>query len=100
MEYLGFTLGASHKNDQDLLRQLHILYLNFSISPYLQYPTNFAYRILKSRSIEKPLIQFIHCALNGNEMCKQILFVKLKCKKSSFAENYRYLSWNYNFSDS
>ena len=32
-------------------------------------------------------------------MCKLILCVKLRCKKSSFAENYRYLSWKYNFSD-
>ena len=32
-------------------------------------------------------------------MCKQILCVKLRCKKSSFAENYRYPSWKYNFSD-
>ena len=32
-------------------------------------------------------------------MCKQILCVKQRCKKSSFAENYRYLSWKYNFSD-
>ena len=32
-------------------------------------------------------------------MCKQILCVKLKCKKSSFPENYRYLSWKYNFSN-
>ena len=49
--------------------------------------------------LEKRLIKFIHSALNGNEMCKQILCVKLRCKKSSFAENYRYLSWKYNFSD-
>ena len=32
-------------------------------------------------------------------MCKQILCLKLRCKKSSFAENYRYLSWKFNFSD-
>ena len=49
--------------------------------------------------LEKRLIKFIHSSLNGNEMCKQILCVKLRCKKSSFAENYRYLSWKYNFSD-
>ena len=32
-------------------------------------------------------------------MCNQILCVKLRCKKSSFSENYRYTSWKYNFSD-
>ena len=49
--------------------------------------------------LEKRLIKFMHSALNGNEMCKQILCVKLRCKNSSFVENYRYLSWKYNFSD-
>ena len=32
-------------------------------------------------------------------MCKKILCVKLRCKKSSFGENYRHLSWKSNFSD-
>ena len=30
--------------------------------------------------LEKRLIQFIHSALNSNEICKQILCVKLRCK--------------------
>ena len=41
----------------------------------------------------------MHSALNGNIVCRQILLEKLRCKKSFFAENYRYLSWKYNFSD-
>ena len=45
--------------------------------------------------LKKRLIKFIHSALNGNEICKQISSVKLRCKKSSFAENYRSLSWRY-----
>ena len=49
--------------------------------------------------LENRLIKFIHSALDGNEMCKQILCVKLRLKKSSFAENCRYLAWKYNFSD-
>ena len=49
--------------------------------------------------LEKRLIKFIHSALNAKEMCKQILYVKLRCKKSSFAENYRYLHCQYNLSD-
>ena len=55
--------------------------------------------LLKIFFLEKRLIKFIHSALNGNEMYKQVLCVKLRCKKSSFAENYRYLSWKNNFSD-
>ena len=42
--------------------------------------------------LEKRLINIIHSALNGNDMCRQILCVTLRCKKLSFAENYRYLS--------
>ena len=49
--------------------------------------------------LENRLIKFIHSALDGNEMCKQILCVKLRSKKSSFSENCRYLAWKYNFSD-
>ena len=41
----------------------------------------------------------MHNALNGNIVCRQILLVKLLCKKFFFAENYRYLSWKYNISD-
>ena len=38
-------------------------------------------------------------ALNDNTVCRQIVFAKLRCKKSFYAENYRYLSWKYNISD-
>ena len=31
--------------------------------------------------------------------CVSRFYVKLRCKKSLFAENYRYLSWKNNFSD-
>ena len=31
--------------------------------------------------LKKRLTKFIHSALNGNEMCKQILCMKLRCKK-------------------
>ena len=41
----------------------------------------------------------MHSALNGNIVCRQTLLAKLRCKKSYFAENYRYLSWKYNISD-
>ena len=33
-------------------------------------------------------------------MCAQILKVKLRCKNSSFADNYRYLSYKYNLTNS
>ena len=44
--------------------------------------------------LEKRIIKFIHNALiNNNMMCAQILQVKLRCKNSSFADNYRFLSY-------
>ena len=33
-------------------------------------------------------------------MCAHILEVKLRCKNSSFADNYRYLSYKYNLTNS
>ena len=33
-------------------------------------------------------------------MCAQILKVKLRCKNFSFADNYRYLSYKYNLTNS
>ena len=33
-------------------------------------------------------------------MCAQILKAKLRCKNSSFADNYRYLSYKYNLTNS
>ena len=41
----------------------------------------------------------MHSALNGNIVCRQILLAKLRCKKSFFSVNYKYLSWEYNISD-
>ena len=32
-------------------------------------------------------------------MCAQILKAKLRCKNSSFADNYRYLSYKYNLTN-
>ena len=40
--------------------------------------------------LEKRFIKF--SAPNGNIVCRQTLLAKLRCKKSYFAENYRYLS--------
>ena len=37
----------------------------------------------------------MHSAMNG----RQILLAKLRCKKSFFTENYRYLSMKYNIND-
>ena len=50
--------------------------------------------------LENRIIKFIHNALNINNMCAQILKVKLRCKNSSFADNYRYLSYKYNLTNS
>ena len=37
--------------------------------------------------LEKRFIKFMHSALNGNIVCRQILLAKLRCKKFFFAEN-------------
>ena len=50
--------------------------------------------------LEKRLIKFIHNALRSNIICKNILSIKLRCKRSCFAENYRFLSYKYNLCDS
>ena len=51
--------------------------------------------------LEKSIIKCIPNALNNNNMmCAQILQVKLKCNISSFADNYRYLSYKYNLTNS
>ena len=50
--------------------------------------------------LEKRIIQFIHNALNNNNMCAQILKEKLRCKNSFIADNYRYLSYKYNLTNS
>ena len=43
----------------------------------------------------------MHNALNNNSMmCAQILKVKLRCKNSSSADNYRYLPYKYNLTNS
>ena len=34
--------------------------------------------------LEKRFIKFMHSALNGNIVCRQILLAKLRCKKSFF----------------
>ena len=38
--------------------------------------------------------------MNNNNICAQILKVKLRCKNSSFADNYRYRSYKYNLTNS
>ena len=50
--------------------------------------------------LEKRLIKFIHNALRSNIICKNILSIKLRCKRSCFAENHRFLSYKYNLCDS
>ena len=50
--------------------------------------------------LEKRSIKFIHNALhNNNMMCAQIFLVKLRYKNSSFADNYRFLSYKYNLTN-
>ena len=45
--------------------------------------------------LENRSLKFIHNALNHNSVCKHVFSVKLMCKNSCFADNYRYLSYRY-----
>ena len=47
--------------------------------------------------IEKRILKFIH---NSNSVCENLLQVKLTCRNSCFADNYRFLSHKYNISSS
>ena len=42
----------------------------------------------------------MHNGLNSNSVCQKLLQVKLTCKNSSFADNYRFLTHTYNISSS
>ena len=50
--------------------------------------------------IEKRILKFIHNGLNSNSVCANLLQVKLTCKNSCFADNYKFLSHKYNISGS
>ena len=50
--------------------------------------------------IEKRILKFIHNGLNSNSVCQNLLQVKLTCKDSCFAGNYRFLSHKYNINSS
>ena len=45
--------------------------------------------------LENRILKFIHNALNHNSVCKHVFSIKLMCKNSCFADNYRYLSYRY-----
>ena len=48
--------------------------------------------------IEKRILKFIPNGLNSNSVCENLLQVKLTCRNSCFADNYRFLSHKYNIS--
>ena len=50
--------------------------------------------------IEKRILKLIHNGLNSNSVCAVFHQVKLICKNSCFADNYRFLSHKYNISSS
>ena len=42
------------------------------------------------------IIKFVYNALNhSNEICHNLLHTKLNCMRSTFSENYQYLSYKY-----
>ena len=51
-------------------------------------------------SLETRNIKFIHNALGNNNVYKHILSIKLRCRGSCFADNFRFLSYKYNLCDS
>ena len=50
--------------------------------------------------IEKRILKYINNGLNSNNVCANLLQVKLTCKISCFADNCRYLSHKYNIRSS
>ena len=48
------------------------------------------------QQLETRMIKFVHLCLKG--VCKSIISSKLHCIKSTFALNYKYLSYRYNIS--
>ena len=42
--------------------------------------------------IEKRILKLIHNGLNSNSVCANLLQVKLTCKNSCFADNYKFFS--------
>ena len=51
--------------------------------------------------LETRMIKFVHLCLNHcNHVCRSIISSKLHCIKSTFAPNYKYLSYRYNISHS
>ena len=45
--------------------------------------------------IDYRILKCIHNTLNHNSVCKHVFSIKLMCKNSCFADNYRYLSYRY-----
>ena len=50
--------------------------------------------------MERRILKFIHTGLNSNSVCQNLHHVKLTCKNSCFADNYRVLSHKYNICSS
>ena len=50
--------------------------------------------------IKRRIWKFIHNGLNSNSVCENLLQVKLACRNSCFADDYRFLSHKYNISSS
>ena len=48
-----------------------------------------------SALIEKRMINFVHNTLNYNSVCKYLLYDKLRCRHSYFADHFRYVSYKY-----
>ena len=50
--------------------------------------------------LDMRIIKFMYKSLNhSNEICHNLLHTKLNCMRSTFSENYKYLSYKYQLSD-
>ena len=55
---------------------------------------NYSYNI--DLQLDTRMMKFVHSCLNHcNSVCKSLLLAKLECIKSTFAANYKYLSYKY-----
>ena len=55
-------------------------------------PINSHKHIVHNLSSDCKYLIFIHNGLNSNSVCENLLQVKLTCRNSFFADNYRFLS--------
>ena len=73
-------------------------YLEITGKPHNLIVHNISYNL--DVCLDLRMIKFVYTALNhSNEICHNLLHTKLNCMRSTFSENYQYLSYKYQLSD-